>query len=67
MNFAYTEEMDMIRESYLKTIDENVATAGRLKRTMHMLGTVRLLLAGGLIALWIVFGNVYGEFHELSQ
>ena len=47
----------MIRESYLKTIDENTATAGRLKRTMHTLGTVRLLLAGGLIALWIVFGD----------
>jgi hypothetical protein len=47
----------MTRTEYRKTIEENTATAERLARTMHLLGTVRLLLVGGLVALWVIFGD----------
>ena len=47
----------MIRGAYEKTIEKNIATAGRLGRRIHMLGTLRLLLVVGLIALWVACGE----------
>ncbi len=46
-----------IREKYQTIIKENTALSERLKRRMHLFGTVRLLLVVGLVALWIMFSG----------
>jgi hypothetical protein len=49
--------LSKLHDRYLTVIEENTTASGRLKREMHLLGTVRLLLVAGLIALWVLFGG----------
>ncbi len=52
----------MIRDEYTKTIEENVETARRLGRRMNLMGTVRVLLVCGLVALWVAGGDLGWKF-----
>lgn len=47
----------MVRAEYIKTVETAEAEISRLGRGMHLLGTIRLALVVGLIALWISFGD----------